>query len=366
MDNTDAGYVDRARALHARAILIDTHVDTTQRLMDPAWDFATRDHRGHVDLPRLREGGVGGVFFAVWGPGDRDAQESVASARRQLDRLAEVVSAHRDDLALARTAGDVRQAKADGRIALLIGIEGGHLIADSLDTLREFHRAGATYLTLTHALHTNWADSSGVHEALEPRHGGLTALGREMIAELNRLGMMVDISHASEATFWQALECSRAPIVATHSNCRALCDHRRNLTDEQLEAVADSGGVVQINFAACFLDPRLSRVDPSDMARWSKDEAIAERLQRACTTPLATLVAHFDHALKLIGPRHVGIGSDFDGVPMLPVGLEDCSKLPALTAELLGLGYSEDDLCLVLGENVLRVMDACAKVASES
>jgi len=360
--NTVDLYLQRARALHERALVVDTHCDTTQRLKDPAWNFGLRDPRGHVDLPRLREGGVGAMFLAVWVPPARQGADAVAAARRQIRRIHETAARYPDVVALARSAPEVRRAKAGGRIALLVAIEGGHLIDDSLEVLREFRRDGATYLTLTHALHTHWGDSSGVHEALAPLHGGLTAFGREVVRELNRLGMMVDVSHVSDATFFDVVETSRAPIVATHSSCRAVSPHRRNLTDEMMRAIAASGGVVQINFAAAFVDPGFPRLDPEVVEAYFA----AGDFSRPVTdhrTPLELLVDHFDHALRTIGADHVGIGSDFDGVPALPAGLEDCSKLPYLTAALLRRGYAEEELVKVLGGNVLRVMEACARVA---
>ena len=201
----------------------------------------------------------------------------------------------------ARSAGDVRRAKEQGKIAVLIGIEGGYLIDDSLEVLREYHRRGAVYLTLTHAFHTSWADSSGVHESLSPRHHGLTDFGREVVRELNGLGMMVDVSHVSDETFWDVVETSAAPVIASHSSCRAVSSHRRNLTDEMIQAIAKSGGVVQINFAAAFVDPTFPPIDPKVVQYWSTRGGFEASPYARHVTPLSVLADHFDHAMKLPG-----------------------------------------------------------------
>lgn len=355
--------LEQARALHRRAIVIDTHCDTTQRLLDPQWEIGQRDERGHVDLPRMREGGVGAMFLAVYARGPVEPGEGVRRARAQMARIQETVSQHERDLVLARSADDIRAAHAQGRIAIVLAIEGGYLIEDSLDVLREYHAAGAAYLTLTHSFHTSWADSSGVHEPLEPLHGGLTDFGREVVRELNHLGMMVDVSHVSDDTFRDVMETSRAPVVATHSSCRAVAPHRRNLSDDMIRAIARSGGIVQINFASAFVDPKYPEVDPKAIAAYRREGGALPQVIADHVTPLSVLADHFDHALRLVGPEHVGIGSDFDGVLAVPAGMEDCSRLPNLTAMLLERGYSEDDLRKVLGENVLRVMKECQEVA---
>jgi len=353
----------RARRLYDSAIVIDSHCDTTQRLLQADWDFSARHEDGHMDIPRLREGGVSGVFFAVYAAGPVKAGAGIAAARSQIERIHQTARLCDASLTLARTASDVRRAKADSKVAVLIGIEGGHLIEESLDVLREFHERGAAYMTLTHAFHTNWADSSGVHEELPPLHGGLTEFGREVVHEMNLLGMMVDVSHVSDDTFWDVMESSSAPIIASHSSCRAVSPHRRNLSDEMIRAVAQSGGVVQLNFAAAFVDPAFPPIETEVIHYWSTRGGFEKSPYAAHVTPFDVLVAHFDHALRLVGPDHVGIGSDFDGVAALPQGMEDCSKLPYLTAALLERGYSEAELKQVLGENVLRVMEQCQRMS---
>ncbi len=360
--DTDNEFLRRAQRLHDHCIVIDTHCDTTQRLMKNDWDFSLRHGNGHVDIPRLREGGVAAVFLAVYASG---AGAGVEAARAQIDRIHTVVHRYGSVLASSRSSDEIRSTKAEGKIAVLIGIEGGHLIEDSLDILREFHDRGATYLTLTHAFHTGWADSSGVHEELPPLHGGLTEFGREVIRELNRLGMMVDVSHVSDDTFWDVIKASSAPIIASHSSCRAVSPHRRNLSDDMIRAIARSGGIVQINFAAAFVDPTFPPIDPKIIEYWSTRGGFEKSPYAAHRTPFDVLMAHLDHALRLVGPDHVGLGSDFDGVAALPMGMEDCSRLPYLTAGLLQRGCSEADLKKLLGENVLRVMDECQRVSQE-
>ncbi len=354
----------RAAALHQKVVVMDTHCDTTQRLADPAWDMGLRDDAGHVDLPRLREGSVDGIFFAVYAPELAQPGDGERAVQTQIGHIRQMVERHAGDMALARTASDVRSARAAGKVAVLIAIEGGHLIEDNLERLRSYREQGATYLTLTHSFHTHWADSAGVQEDIPPCHGGLTEFGRDVVRELNRLGMMVDISHVSDDTFWQALETSAAPIIATHSSCRAVSPHRRNMSDEMIQAVADSGGVVQINFAALFLDPHAPALRPDALQRWLAGDGVHRERLTDHVTPLSVLVDHFDHALKLVGPAHVGIGTDFDGVPALPEDMSHCGMLPHLTAALFDRGYTEEDLTPMLGENVLRVMDACAAVAT--
>jgi len=357
-------FLAQARRLHRRAVVVDSHCDATQRLLDPDWDFAARHDLWHVDIPRLREGGLDAVVLAVYAPHPSELGLAVAAARVQLERIHETVRRYDDTLMLARSADQVRRAKRDGRIAVLIGIEGGYLIADSLDVLREYHDRGAVYMTLTHAFHTTWADSSGVHKPLAPLHGGLTDFGRQVVCEMNRLGMMVDVSHVSDETFWDVIETSQAAPIASHSSCRAVSPHRRNLSDDMIRALAARGGVVQINFAAAFVDPDFPDLDAKTANDWWERGGFAHGPLTDHVTPFEVLVNHFDHALRLVGPDHVGIGSDFDGVGALPRGMEDCSRLPNLTAALLQRGHSEADLIKVLGGNFMRVMDLCQSAAS--
>jgi membrane dipeptidase len=372
----------RARALHARAIVIDTHDDTTQRLVDEkGFDISARNKTGSIDIPRMREGGLDALFFSIWMSGDVTGPPAVVRALSQIDAVRDAVRKSPDDLVLATTAAEIRRAAAARKIAVLMGVEGGHMIAEDLAVLRMFAALGVRYMTLTHSRNTVWADSSGDKAA----HNGLTAFGRSVVQELNRLGMMVDISHVSDKTFFDALEVSRAPVIASHSSARAIANSPRNMTDDMLRAVAKSGGVVMINYNAGFLSEahRTAPISPALRAR--RDEAskrcgasqacsILERQRidheamAAGELPKVTweeIIAHVDHVAKVAGVDHVGLGSDFDGATM-PIGMEDASKLPKLTDALLKKGYSDGDVEKILGGNILRVMDAVDRVAKGS
>jgi len=355
----------QARALHHRAAVVDTHVDTTQRLADEAWNFTSRHSEGHVDLPRMKDGGIDAMFFAVFAAGPLAKGDGIRAAREQIRHIQTLATQFPDDVVFAVTADDVREAKAQGKVAIILAIEGGYLIEDSLDILNEYRSAGAAYMTLTHAFHTTWADSAGVHQDLKPLHNGLTTFGREVVKEMNRIGMMVDISHVSDKTFWDVLDVTTSPPIATHCSCRAVSPHRRNLTDEMMKAIADRDGVVQINFAAGFIDPNYPPINPDRVKAFFQQGCPANVRLTDHITPLSILVDHFDHALTLIGPDHVGIGTDFDGIPALPDDMHDCSYLPNLTALLLDRGYDEEALAKVLGSNALRVMDACQSIATK-
>ena len=340
-------------------VVVDAHCDTTQRLLEDGWDFsACHDNGGHVDLPRLREGGIDALFFAIWTP---DTEGAAQAGRLQFERIEQLVARHSGDLAYAQGAHDVYSAKAEGKIAILVGLEGGHLIESSVATLHEFAQRGATYMTLTHGFHTTWADSAGLYEDLAPRHGGLTDEGRDMVREMNRLGMMVDVSHVSDQTFWDVLDIHGAPVVATHSCCRSVCDHRRNMTDDMMVAVAESGGVVCMNFSPLFVDPDFP--DPKLVQQRIDGGLTLHEALGDYAAPLSRVVDHFDHAIGLVGYEHVGIGSDFDGVATLPDGLQDCSQMPGLISALMDRGHKQADLDNVLGNNLLRVMAACQALA---
>ena len=239
----------QALALHSRSIVVDTHCDTTQRLLDPCFAFNAEHPDGHLDIPRLRQGGVDAVFLAIWVPGTVTGPAAVERALKQIAAVRLQAKLHSADVVLARSANDIRSAQAAGKIALLMAVEGGHMINDDLDVLRNYAKLGVRYMTLTHTLNTSWADSS----TDKPVHDGLTDFGKQVIREMNRLGMMVDVSHASDRTFYDVLDVSEAPPIATHSSCRAICDSPRNLTDKMIAALASKGGIVQINFHLAFL-----------------------------------------------------------------------------------------------------------------
>jgi membrane dipeptidase len=375
---------EAARQLHFDSIVIDTHVDTTPKFQDPGWKFDERHEKGHVDLPRLREGGQDAVFWSIYMGATPGRGAAVREAVERMDAVHELVRQHPDALMLATTADDIRRAAAEGKIACLMGLEGGHIIEDSLPALRTLHRLGARYLTLTHSFHTAWADSSGTNEVPAPVHGGLAPFGEEVVRELNRLGMMVDVSHVSDETFFDAVRVSGAPVIASHSSARGVADHPRNMSDEMLHALAENGGVVMINFYSGYVDDTLvapiralfQRLGPKLgelRERYADDprarSAAFDRLlakEEVPATSLSVLLDHFDHAIRVAGPDHVGIGSDWDGVMSMPRGMEDVSKLPALTQGLLDRGHSEAVVRGVLGENLLRVMAEVEAVAVAS
>jgi membrane dipeptidase len=367
---------DEAEALHREAIVIDTHSDTTPWFQDPEWHFDERHDEGHEDLPRMREGGLDAQFWSIYMGETPGRGAAIRAAIERIDAVHELVRRHPRDLALATSADDIRRAAAEGKIACLMGVEGGHIIEESLPALRTYYRLGVRYMTLTHSFHTSWADSSGTNEPLPPGHGGLTAFGEEVVREMNRLGMMVDVSHVSDDTFWDVLRVSRAPVIASHSATRAIANHPRNLTDEMLRALAKNGGVVMINFYSGYIDaslvaplrdvfvsfgPRIAEIraqhPDDDLARMRAMRSLFHGVELP-RSELSVLLDHFDHALEVAGPDHVGIGADWDGVPSMPHGMEDVSHLPALTRGLLERGHSPEVVRKVLGENLLRVMAA--------
>ena len=371
---------ERAMQLHRSAIVVDTHSDTTTRMLDEGFDIGARAKDGHMDIPRMKEGGLDAQFFAIYV--DPEYVAKGGSARRALDMIDvvyEQVARHSESMEMAYSVDDVRRIAAKGKIAALMGIEGGHAIEDSLHALRSFYRLGVRYMTLTHTNTNNWADSSG--SFVNPggdkkRWDGLNDLGREVVREMNRIGMLVDVSHVADETFWDVMEVSKAPVIASHSCARALCDHTRNIDDDMLRALGKNGGVIMINFFDTFLDQR--RVDALEKykperdaikAKYKDDPAARSKAIDAFDaahlppTPLSVLVDHIDHVAKVAGIDHVGLGSDFDGGVTLPVGIEDVSDLPAITYEMLRRGYSEADVRKVLGENLLRAMAEAERVA---
>jgi len=266
---------ERARQLHFSSIVVDTHDDTTQRFLDGEFDLGARNALGSIDIPRMKVGGLGAIFFSIWIPSKITGPEAVKRGRAQIDAVREQVQKHSDDLALATTADGIREAHKQGKIAALIGIEGGHLIASDLDVLRAYAALGARYMTLTHSGNAEWADSS----TAKPEHHGLTEFGKDVVREMNRLGMIVDISHVSDKTFADVLEISRAPVFASHSDCRAICDAPRNMSDDMIRVLAAKGGVIQINYHVGFLSQDFRNAEKAH-PEW--DKAIALEVQRRC------------------------------------------------------------------------------------
>jgi membrane dipeptidase len=372
----------RARQLHFSSIVIDTHDDTTQRFLDGEFDLGARNALGSIDIPRMKVGGLGAIFFSIWIPSKITGPEAVKRGRAQIDAVREQIRRHSDDLVLATTADGIREAHKQGRIAALMGIEGGHLIASDLDVLRTYAALGARYMTLTHSGNAEWADSS----TAKPEHNGLTEFGKDVVREMNRLGMIVDISHVSDKTFADVLEISKAPVFASHSACRAICDAPRNMSDDMIRALAAKGGVIQINYHVGFLSQDFRNAEKAH-PEW--DKAIALEVQKRCRdragcqliegdritreyvlrgdlprVEWTKIIEHIDHAVKVAGIDHVGLGSDFDGANM-PFGMEDATKLPQITNALLEKGYSEGDVKKILGENTLRLMAEVERISRE-
>ncbi len=372
----------RALAIHRKAIVVDTHNDILSMMTDDNYDLGVSSvGKYHTDLARMKQGGLTAEFFSVYV--DAKYATNGGAARRALDMIDYVyraVEKHPYELMMAYSTVDIRRAKRQGRIAALMGIEGGHAIEDSLMALRDFYRLGIRYMTLTHNNTNNWADSC----CDQSRHNGLSEFGKEVVREMNRIGMLVDVSHVSDKTMSDVLDISTAPVIASHSSARALGDRPRNIPDELLRRFAHNRGVVMINFYPGFIDKnvieasraREARLKPQldalkeqykdDLKKLEEEQRKLRATQPLPSTPLSVLLDHFDHIAKVAGVDNVGIGSDFDGVSSLPVGMEDIAQLPNLTYELLKRGYSERDVRKILGENFLRAFAEAETVAQKS
>lgn len=363
-----------ARDIHRRAIIVDGHCDTPYRLHRHNVHLDEHDTEAHLDLGTLLESGITASFFAAYVPPAYAGRGAAEFAYRLIDLIHHEVDRRPDVLTFCTDSKSIRQAKRDGKAGIMIGVEGGHAIEDSLDILRELYERGTRYMTLTHVNTNNWCDSSGDAS----RHGGLTDFGREVVRTMNDIGMVVDISHVSDNAFHDVIETTRVPIVATHSSCRALCRHPRNMTDDMLRVLAKNGGVCMINFFSAFVNDSVAQAIihaqkrpekaegsgaggteelPDDRTDW--DAYLAWFTALGCpTAELEDVVDHIIHAAMVAGPDHVGIGSDFDGVPALPDGLQTAAALPALTGRLLARGMSEPEVENILGGNFLRVLEA--------
>jgi membrane dipeptidase len=365
------------------AILVDTHDDVTSKTVN-GYDIATPS-TAQTDLPRMR-GVLGAEFFAVYvGAGYVNGNHAANRALQMIDTVkTDIVGAHPNDFVFATTADEIVKAHQEHKIAALMGIEGGHAIEDSLRLLRDYYALGVRYMTLTHFNTNNWADSQGdVDDAKVTHHNGLTPFGKNVVREMNRLGMMVDISHTADKTFYDAIEVSTAPVIASHSSCRALSSHTRNMTDDMIKKLAANGGVLQISFGCDFLSDRYYKDSVPVMAQMQAvikqamaiqdataqaaafDKLKADMAAKLPPATLADVVAHIDHAVKVGGIDHVGIGTDFDGVACVPPDLDSYAKFPALTRALLEKGYSAEDIKKIYGGNLLRVMRAVEQRARE-
>jgi len=362
------------------AIIIDTHADTPQLMLDEGYNLADPASPYMISIPKMRAGHLGAEFFSIWVDVTWPKQDLIHRALDLIDVTDQQVAKHSDVLGLATTADDIERLHREGKIAILMGVEGGHEIQGDLHALDIFYRLGVRYMTLTHTKNDELGDSSGD----EPQWKGLSPLGRQAVARMNQLGMMVDISHVSDSTFYDALAVSKAPIIASHSSCRALCKAPRNMTDDMIRALAKNGGVMDINFYSGFLSQeyrdafskiekqveqqvaaaRASYAKQGKRLSYPEEVRIEQRLTKNLPAPSYTAIAdHIDHAVKVSGIDHVGLGSDFDGIDTPPRGMEDVSKIPALVHELARRGYSEEDLEKILGGNVLRVMRQVEQVA---
>ena len=358
--------------IHAEAIVIDTHNDVLYQSVMRGKDIGERLHTGHTDIPRMKDGGIDVQIFSVWCDETYGDGTAFAYANKQIDGLMSIIEKYSADIALAKTPYDIEAITTEGKIAAVIGVEGGHMIEGRIDYLDSLYARGARYLTLTWNNSTTWASSATdeSRNAHKLKHKGLTEFGRQVIRRMNELGMMVDLSHVGRQTFFDALEATAKPVLVSHSNAYAVMAHPRNLQDDQIKAVAENGGVICLNFYSGFLDPKHytkinqlyeKHVIARDTVARSSDtkfNRLPAFAQEELRPPLSILLDHIDHMVTVAGIDHVGIGSDFDGMASTPTGLNDCSDFPNLTAGLLERGYSATDIRKILGQNVLRVMAA--------
>ncbi len=352
----------------AEAIGIDSHIDTIQHVLIAHADLAQSLPYAHVDFPKLREGGMHAPFFALWVPVFYPGAEAVRRTLELRDAMQSVLDAHKDQIELATTASDIERIVKSGKIAAFLSIEGGHQIDNDLAVLRTYYRLGIRAMTLTHFKDNDWADSS----TDKPQHNGLTPFGKGVVREMNRLGMIVDVSHVSDKTFYDAIAVSSKPVILSHSSSRAISDIPRNVTDDMLRALAKNGGVIGINFGEGFINHKdaaalnaaISNLSsgPADSSAKTLDEYAAKEYrdqiagQHKAVATLDDVVTQIDHMVKIAGIDHVGIGSDFDGITAPPQGLENISRMPYLVAALLKHGYTDRDVKKILGENYLRVI----------
>jgi membrane dipeptidase len=361
--------IDEARRIQENVLGVDSHNDTLQRILIEKVDIGSRLPDGAVDIPRLQEGGMHVPFFALWVPAFYQGAEAVRRTLDLRDAMQRTLDRYPDRIELAASARDIERIVGQKKIAAVLTVEGGHQIDDDLGVLRMYRRMGVLSMTLTHTRNNHWADSSTDH----PEHNGLTEFGKQVVREMNAIGMIVDVSHVSDKTFYDVLQVSNKPVMASHSSCFVYSDVPRNMKDDMLRALAKNGGVVGVNLGDSFLNQKDAEslkqriaerngLEPGLTGEALDQFAAAKYVESGDSHPkaghatVADAAQCIDHVVKVAGIYHVGIGSDFDGVPGLPQGLEDVSKMPALTAELLRRGYSEADIRKIMGENTLRVV----------
>jgi membrane dipeptidase len=380
----------RARAIHDSAIVVDTHADTPQRFLDENYDIGNTDPKdiGHVSLDKARAGNLGAEFFSIWVEPKTNQGHYAQHTLDLIDSVYQQAARHPDRMMMAYSVADIERAHKEKKLAALMGVEGGHSIENDIHLLRDFYRLGVRYMTLSWSNTNEWADSSGdIDDAKVQHHNGLTDFGKQVVLEMNRLGMMVDISHVADKTFWDTIATTTAPVIASHSSARALTDAPRNMTDDMLRAVAKNGGVVQVNFFNGFIDENFWKAAQAQAkareaaveAQLAAEKAAGkvptyldeDRIQREWAAkiprpPLKSLIDHIDHIAKVAGVDHVGLGSDFDGVSgATPEGIDSAADLPKITQALLERGYSADDIHKILGGNLLRVFREVERVSRQ-
>jgi membrane dipeptidase len=380
----------QARAIHDSALIVDTHADTPQRFLDEGFDIGSTDPNdmGHISLDKARRGNLGAEFFSIWVDPETNQGHFAQHTFDLIDSVYEQAARHPDRMTMAFSVADIERAHREHKLAALMGIEGGHSIENDMHLLHDYYRLGVRYMTLSWSNTNEWADSSGdIDDTKVQHHNGLTDFGKQVVLEMNRLGMMVDISHVADKTFWDAIATTTAPVIASHSSARALVDAPRNMTDDMLRALAKNGGVAQVNFYSGFVDENFRKASEAQ----AKDQAAAiqkyvdslkaqgkpvnyievDRIEREWTAkiprpPFKSLIDHIDHIAKVAGVDHVGLGSDFDGVSgATPQGMDSAADLPKITQALLDRGYSADDIKKILGGNLLRVFRQVETVSSQ-
>ena len=380
----------RARAIHDSAIIVDTHADTPQRFLYENFDIGTTDPKdiGHISLEKVRAGNLGAEFFSIWADPETTSGHFAKSTFDMIDSVYEQAARHPDRMMMAFSVDDIERAHKEKKLAALMGIEGGHSIENDIHLLRDFYRLGVRYMTLSWSNTNEWADSSGDTDKPEvEHHNGLTDFGKQVVLEMNRMGMMVDISHVADKTFYDAIATTRAPVIASHSSARALTNHARNMTDDMLRAVAKNGGVVQTNFYNAFIDEDYRKAGEAQkkdteaavkahvaemkaagktVTYLDKDQIEREWAAKIPRPPLKSLIDHIDHIAKVAGIDHVGLGSDFDGVSgATPQGIDSAADLPKITQALLDRGYRAEDIHKILGGNLLRAFREVERVSRE-
>jgi len=380
----------KARQIHESALIVDTHADTPQRFLDENFDIGSTDPKdhGHISLEKAKGGNLGAEFFSIWVEPETNQGHFARHTLDLIDSVYEQAARHPDRMMMAFSTDDIERAHKQKKLAALMGIEGGHSIENDIHVLRDFYRLGVRYMTLSWSNTNEWADSSGdINNPKIEHHNGLSDFGNQVVLEMNRLGMLVDISHGSDKTFYDTIAVTKAPVIASHSSARALSNHPRNMTDDMLRAVAKNGGVVQVNFYNAFLDEDYRKAaeaqakDRDAAVKAFNDEMKAagktvtyldnDRIEREWAAkiprpPFKSLIDHIDHIAKVAGVDHVGLGSDFDGVSgATPQGIDSAADLPKITQALLDRGYGADNIRKILGGNLMRAFREAERVSRE-